>query len=341
MKALLPLAVVLCGVSLAGKTALADAPISINDAAIRGEEAPVKLSAFGFFDASGKPAAALIKYDLKSALFSDYAHKDRWIYVPAGAQAKIAGQELIDLPVGSAILKSFSYPDHNGGKPIETRLLLRRASGWVALPYVWEADGRDATLRLGGTRVAVSFADPSGKAQAIRYAVPNKNQCKECHQDGDAITPIGPKVRNLVMDPTVSPARLAAIFDQPAALGAIMPRWSDPTSGSLDARARAYLDINCAHCHNPTGSASNSGLVLRWGDRDPVKLGIGKRPVAAGRGSGGLDFSIAPGQPSQSILLYRLKSLEPGISMPEVGRSIEHAEASALIEQWITQMPAQ
>jgi hypothetical protein len=138
----------------------------------------------------------------------------------------------------------------------------------------------------------------------------------------------------------VPPAQLAAIFDRPAALAATMPSWSDIKAGSVDARARAYLDINCAHCHNPTGSASNSGLVLTWDERDPVKLGIGKRPVAAGRGSGGREVSIAPGQPDQSILLYRLKSLEPGISMPELGRSTEHAEASALIEEWIAKMPA-
>src|SRR3546814_5646478 len=67
-----------------------------------------------------------------------------------------------------------------------------------------------------------------------------------------------------------------------------MPQWDDPKAGSVAERARAYLDVNCAHCHNPAGSASNSGLFLRWTD-DPtgVNYGIGKRPTAAGRGSGG------------------------------------------------------
>src|SRR3546814_1107131 len=87
-------------------------------------------------------------------------------------------------------------------------------------------------------------------------------------------------------------------FENPAALKPTMPQWDDPKAGSVAERARAYLDVNCAHCHNPAGSASNSGLFLRWTD-DPtgVHYGIGKRPTAAGRGSGGMEFAIAPGDP--------------------------------------------
>jgi hypothetical protein len=51
-----------------------------------------------------------------------------------------------------------------------------------------------------------------------------------------------------------------------------------------------------------------------------------KRPVAAGRGSGGRDFAIAPGEPDASILVYRMESTDPGIAMPELGRATVHAE---------------
>ena len=47
---------------------------------------------------------------------------------------------------------------------------------------------------------------------------------------------------------------------------------------------RAYLDVNCGHCHRPEASASNSGLDLRWEQEDRSLLGVMKRPVAAGRG---------------------------------------------------------
>ncbi|MBQ0771721.1 MAG: hypothetical protein KBT59_07735, partial [Sphingomonadales bacterium] len=106
----------------------------------------------------------------------------------------------------------------------------------------------------------------------------------------------------------------------------------------LNDRARGYLDVNCAHCHNINGSASNSGLFLTYEETMPVRLGINKRPVAAGRGSGTHDFDIAPGDPEGSIMIYRLDSLEAGISMPEVGRSVVHDEGVALLSQWIAEM---
>ena len=71
---------------------------------------------------------------------------------------------------------------------------------------------------------------------------------------------------------------------------------------------------------------------------EPVAWGPNKRPVAAGRGSGGLAFDIAPGAPDRSILVYRMEALEPDIMMPELGRTIPHPEGIALIREWIAAM---
>ncbi len=114
--------------------------------------------------------------------------------------------------------------------------------------------------------------------------------------------------------------------------------WNDPSSSSLDDRARAWLEINCAHCHNPHGPASNSGLDLRFSQRDPVKWGVMKVPVAAGRGSGGRSYDIVPGKPDESILTYRLESTEPGIMMPELPRRMVDEESLSLIKEWIASM---
>ena len=103
-------------------------------------------------------------------------------------------------------------------------------------------------------------------------------------------------------------------------------------------RARAYLDVNCAHCHQPGGSASNSGLDLRWEQDDPHAIGIRKPPVAAGRGAGGHKVSIAPGDPDASILLFRMESTEPGVAMPELSRSTVDDDGVAVIRQWIAEM---
>ncbi len=310
-------------------------------AVIEGDAIPLKLSEYGFaMNLNSRRPADAAGYTLRTPLFSDYAAKDRFVHIPNGREAHVAEDGTIEFPVGTVLFKSFGWPDHQGGRPVETRLLIRRAAGWVALPYIWDADGKDATLALGGRRVPVSFKSPDGETHSIRYAVPNKNQCKECHSLNGAIVPIGPKARNFILDPATAGDRRSRYFDNPAALKPTMPIWDDPKSGSFAERARAYLDVNCAHCHNPAGSASNSGLFLRWTD-DPagVNYGILKRPTAAGRGSGGMDFAIAPGDPANSFMIYRLESTEAGIAMPEVGRSTVHKEGAALLRQWIAAMP--
>jgi hypothetical protein len=62
--------------------------------------------------------------------------------------------------------------------------------------------------------------------------------------------------------------------------------------------------------------------------------------VAAGRGAGGLAVGIRPGAPDASILAYRMASTEPGVMMPELGRSVRHEEGLALVRALIAAMPA-
>ncbi len=312
------------------------------DAAILTEAYPATLSAYGFFTdlKTRTPAARVTPYALNTPLFSDYASKQRYVYVPAGQSAPYDATAALDLPVGSALIKTFGYGEGAAFRPIETRLLLRRASGWVALPYVWNADLSDAVLKRAGTRIPVSFTDPSGQSRSISYAVPNQNQCKDCHALSGAITPIGPTVRNLNDGAQLARLVKAGVLASAPADAPRLARWDD-RSAPLNDRARAYLEVNCAHCHNPAGAASNSGLFLENARGDPVALGIGKRPVAAGRGSGGFDFAIDAGQPERSIMIHRLTSTEPGVAMPELGRATAHAEGIALLSQWIAEMPVQ
>ena len=314
---------------------------TVSSAMVLADSTPKKLSEFGFFaDAADTPSPDLIPYSLATPLFSDYAEKQRFIYLPKGTKVSVGdGFGRITFPVGAAIIKSFGYLGAQGKlKIIETRVLLHRADGWVALPYVWNADGSDADLRVGGTRTSVSFASPSGASQQISYAVPNKNQCKQCHSSAGNIQPIGPLLGNMRFGNAADRSRFlkgAGTLLAPK----IMPAWDDAKSASVAQRAQSYLYVNCAHCHRPTGSASNSGLYFDESAIGPTAQGIGKHPVAAGRGSGGLEYVIVPGEPEQSILLYRLKSLDPGVAMPELGRASVHKEGADLLRQWIAEMP--
>lgn len=337
-----PRALLLGAAALALLASAHPAPPPVNDAAILDPGFPAQLSTFGFFAGPGAsaPNPALVGYHLNTPLFSDYAEKRRMIYLPAGQRAAFDGPgNLLALPVGSAIIKTFGYGEGDAFRAIETRVLLHRADGWLALPYVWSADGSDAMLALAGARLPVTLTRPSGETVTISYAVPNKNQCKECHATDGKVTPIGPVAGNMVVDEHRRAGFAARLSGGEGARA--YPVWDRPETGSLDARARAYLAVNCAHCHKPDGSASNSGLFLRWQDEPGVALGLYKRPVAAGRGSGGRDFAIHPGHSDASIMPYRMGSTDPGIAMPEVGRALVHDEGVALIRAWIDAMPAE
>jgi uncharacterized repeat protein (TIGR03806 family) len=300
--------------------------------------------------AAREPNQALVPYSLNTPLFSDYALKFRYLYMPHGRTVAYREQGALDFPVGTTLVKTFAYPadfrtPDQKLRFIETRLLIHKPQGWVALTYVWNDAQNQAVLRRAGVRVPVSFIDSSGTEHRIDYQVPNVNQCKECHSLSGAIVPIGPKARNLNREYVYAAGaenqlshwtRLGLLQGAPdPSTVAQLARWDDTTQ-AIENRARAYLDVNCGHCHSRTGLASNSGLYLTFEESDPTALGIGKRPVAAGKGSGDLLFSVVPGHPEQSILVYRMASTEPGVMMPQIGRTLSHKEAVQLISDYIS-----
>lgn len=341
------------------KTAQAKTPQPVNDTAIINGPAPKALSDFGFFsDLPGHaPVAGVLPYDLITPLFTDYAEKLRFIYVPAGKSAPYNPDEAFDLPVGSALIKTFAYPADARApgeqlRLIETRILAHTKNGWRAYPYVWNAAMTDATLSPLGAKLDVSWVTTSGSERTIRYAVPNMNQCRSCHVKGlgrdRKFAPIGPEAKHINRDYPYTDGTenqltawtragiLTGTPDNPDDAPRIA-KWDHETA-PLEARARGYLDINCAHCHAPDGPAHTSGLYLDTRATNPAQYGIFKRPVAAGRGSGGHNFSIDPGSPDTSILVYRMDATEPSIMMPELGRVTIHEEGVALIRDWIAGM---
>lgn len=319
-------ALLLAGTAVA--TAQAPSAVAVNAALIVTDGFPSQLSKFHFFadPAAQRPAPGVTPYRLNTPLWSDGSEKLRFVYLPAGVKALADGEGLLRFPVGTALIKTFKLE----GRLIETRVLLHRAGGWVALPYQWNLQQTDAKLVLAGARI--DARTPAG--EAISYAIPNKNQCKECHELAGEVTPIGPKARNLAAGWLADFAK-AGRLDHAPKVARRIPLWEGRAKVPVTDAARGYLDVNCAHCHNPAGAASNSGLFLGWEISDPVMLGTGKRPVAAGRGSGGLEFGIVPGKPEQSILYHRMASLEGGISMPEIGRASLDRDGLAIVHAWI------
>lgn len=336
---------------LAGGTAAA--PTRVAQEALLAEAPASSIGAYRLFDAAGRPAPELIPFAPATPLFSDYAEKQRWLYLPPRTKVRYTAEGPLDFPVGATLVKTFAYPADlrrpgEAARRLETRLLIRKAAGWTALAYVWNEAGTEAVLKRAGARIDVAFTDAKGQARRIDYAVPNANQCKECHARDEVLVPIGPSARNLNAafaypdgreNQLKRLTRLGLLEGAPEpAKAPRTPVWDDAAE-PLDQRARAYLDANCGHCHSPTGIADNSGLNLNLEETRPYALGVGKAPVAAGRGSGGLEVAIAPGRPEASILVHRMASTEPGVMMPELSRSLVHEEGLALVRAWIAAMP--
>lgn len=318
----------------------------------------------------------VVPYDLNTPLFTDYAHKLRTIWMPKGVSAKYDPNDTFDFPVGTIISKTFYYP--KGAKPgevartydsskdfagegldmahvhlIETRILVRRESGWAAIPYVWNDAQTDAQLARTGAVIPLTLVANDQAREDFNYVVPDESQCSSCHAQ-DWVTrkihPIGPKARHLNRDYLYADGdenELEHLMKVGYLTGAPKPadaprnaNWMD-SHAPLDARARAYLDINCGHCHNPKGAANTTALTLDVSVAEDRHIGLCKPPVAAGRGTGDHMFDIVPGKPDDSILAYRMASKDPGEMMPEIGRSTVHQEGVSLIRAWIAAQPGE
>ena len=319
--------------------------------AISLEASPKKLlSDYNFFKEieTQIPNENVIPYHLASPLFSDYTYKFRFVSMPNGEFAQYNYNEVFNFPVGTKIIKTFAYPVDDrdlslGFQLLETRLLIKDQNGWYPLSYIWKENQDDAELKYIGKTINAKWIDKNGVEQVNRYRVPNINQCGSCHNLNKVIMPIGPKGRNLDVDFFYQHGMENQIdyWDKINILKNIPSDRKNPTaiwnleSETIENRARAYLDINCAHCHREGGSAGNSGFYLSHEETNNTSLGIMKKPVAAGRGSGGLKYVIKPGISEESILLYRMASTDPGVMMPELSRNMEHKEAIPLIKEWI------
>ncbi len=328
---------------------------------------PERLSAWGLVQLNGGELNLNTKttvYQLNTGLFSDYALKLRTVYLPGGTQASYDPDNVFNLPVGSIISKTFLYAKDESERILtqaswrsdpadfntkthrlmETRLLVRQSHGWDALPYIW--NGNDAYLSITGGLEQV----PLASGGVLNYLIPSKNQCASCHatdHTSGALQPIGIRARHLNREVSLYGMNQLDYWQQTGLLHGFTPAqreaapanavWGEDNA-DLAHRARSYLDINCGHCHNERGAADTSGLLLDYADHPMGAMGYCKPPIAAGRGAGGFLYSIVPGQADQSILSFRMATTDPGMMMPELGRSLVHDEAVALVYAWIDQL---
>lgn len=296
-----------------------------------------------------QPTDNVVAYELLTPLFSDYAEKARFIYFPKDSKATYTTTGVLDFPEGCVIIKNFyffqDFRDKTKNKRIyETRLLLKRSNKWLVASYIWNTTQTEAYLNenVDGTTVPISWIDKFGISKSTDYYIPSSTDCIKCHESSGDIVPIGPKVRNINRDNIYKGVQANQLdylsqrgFLEGMPTVGIIPKiaaYDNPATGSLELRARSYLDINCGHCHNTNGIASTSGLLL---DFEALRSEIGICKIADRSVGSGLLYDIIPRNADSSLMVYRMHSNAEISRMPSIGRSIVHQEGIDLIREWI------
>ncbi|HQV74204.1 MAG: hypothetical protein KBA60_03320 [Flavobacteriales bacterium] len=310
------------------------------------------LSEYRFFKgpmADQRPRTGVIPYEPITALFTDYAHKKRFVWMPEGSMAHYAGDHVIlDMPDGTVLIKNFYYDNvapTNTTRIIETRILYKRDGLWEFAEYVWNAEQTDATFNMSGSNTPITWTDEENMQQSINYRIPAEAECHTCHKYSGLNTPIGPKPQNLNSTyPYTSGDRNQLIEwvrngylanDIPKRINTTV-RWND-TSQDLETRVRSYLDMNCAHCHSDNTHCDYRSMRFAFSETtQPENLGEcvpPDDPIAEGQ-----THIVARGNAARSMLYYRINSTNEAERMPLLGRTVVHQEGVALIQEWINQL---
>ncbi|HRE78391.1 MAG TPA: hypothetical protein PLL09_11265 [Flavobacterium sp.] len=311
-----------------------------------------KLSDYKFFVGDIKnqnPSYGVLPYKPASSLFTDYALKARFVWMPDGTTATYNGDENnLELPVGAVLIKNFYYNNvqpSNTTRIIETRLMIRKSEGWIFAEYVWNNEQTEAFLQTGGSLTSITWLNQNGVSQTVsNYRIPSEVECLTCHKQEVNPIPIG-----------IKPQNLNTIYNYQTGMQNQLAKWIEmgylqdnlpntiasavdynDTSKSLDLRVRSYLDINCAHCHSEMGHCNYRDIRLDFVDTTiPANLGICVPPVQPVDGATSI---VEPGNPARSALHGRMNTNEANLMMPLVGRSVIHEEGVQLIQDWINSL---
>ena len=277
------------------------------------------LSAYDFFQGDMKdliPNKGIITYELKSPLFTDYAQKQRLIKLPKNGKILVRETGSIEFPNETVIAKTFYYNLNKEKKVIETRVLIMQDSIWNFSVYQWNSSMSNAYLIEEGATVNLQLVLDE-KLQKLNYKIPSRIDCVTCHKQGNEIEPLGPKIDNInnqfwvtnfpnITAPLKEKDKLA---NKSKGLTGMVDYRKE---GDLEQRARSYLNINCAHCHNPEGMANLYGLDLEFST--PInETGILKKGKE---------------------MVFRMKTDGP-MHMPKIGVTLTHEEGMVLIERYI------
>lgn len=284
--------------------------------------------------------------------------------MPSGLKATFNGNEKsLELPVGAAIIKTFYYDNVQNVTPvgatriIETRVMIRKSTGWIFADYVWNAQQTEAFLDNLGSFTEVTWLE-NGVSKTANYRIPSEEQCIVCHKKKEMIngveetvfTPIGIKPQNLnynynygstsknQLTKWIEEGYLENNFTLPSASSSTID-YNDTTK-SLDLRVRSYFDINCAHCHQDGRHCDYRPMRFAFNEtqNNRTNMGVCVETADMQDFDPALSKIVTPGNINRSMMYFRLNTTDETYRMPLHGRTVIHEEGIQLIEQWINSL---
>jgi len=266
------------------------------------------------------PSPYVFEYKLATPLFTDYAHKQRLIALPPGETMNYVDADLPDFPNNTVITKTFYYNlDENdlsaGRQIVETRVLIKINDVWELGTYHWNTEQTDAVLNPESATLPIAFSNEQGETVNLNYVIPGAGDCFTCHNLNGQEIPIGPKLRTMnfngQLNHFINSGYLEGLPDED--LVAALPDWEDESYTRTE-RARAYFDVNCAHCHREGGYCEELSTLRLLYETPFEETDIFNRR-----------FSIR----------LRMEEYIQGFSMPLIGTTVIHSEGYDLINQYI------
>lgn len=282
-------------------------------------------------------------------LWSDGAHKSRWIRLPPGTKVDVTDANEWVFPIGTKVWKEFRLVIGGVEKRIETRYMVKQADGtWFRTTYEWSPDEASATQLTTGKK----------NAAGTTYEIPSQAKCLECHSGRkdnllgfEALGLAAPGATGLTYDELQHEALLTASNGNE-----MIPASQLQVPGDdVEQTALGFLHMNCGVCcHNANRTNTRfqmrllvdaTGHVGTVQDSDTFKTAINDLSAftPAGAPATPVWYRLRPLDQARSELLYRIGVRNDGTTivdqqMPPIDTHLVDDAGVAAIAAWIDSM---